>query len=65
MSHFSSSKDWKKRGYRKPGQKPEYAAQVIANRFGLPLRKVTRFGAGQLVRCADNAAIRLLLGCSR
>lgn len=62
------SLNWKESGHRKPGRKMDFARAVIQRRFGLTDRQMRTIGPNvrdQIVRIADTAAIRLLLGISR
>lgn len=45
--------------------RPRGEADKIAERFGVTRRRVCLHGIDVLNRCADDAARRLLLGCSR
>jgi hypothetical protein len=45
--------------------RPRCEAAHIAERFGVTRRRVMIHGVDVLNRCADDAARRLLLGCSR
>ena len=61
---FSPSKNWRERGYRKPGHKKGIARIIVRNRFGLTYTQARKMPVAQIVRIADNAAIRVLLGCT-
>ena len=62
---FSPSKNWRERGYRKPGRVRNYAVRVIMNRFGVTKKQVLQAGVQNIAHCADNAAIRVLLGIGK
>ena len=64
MIPFSPSKNWRERGFQKPGCKRNYARRAIQNRFKLTDRQMKRVNVQQIVRCEDTSAIRLLLGRS-
>ena len=57
--------NWKENGWRKPGRKKDFARGLIQRRFGLTDIQMKRVPVAQIVRTADAAAVRLLLGISR
>ena len=72
MRHFSPSKDWKQRGYPKPGRKPDPRIAIFAAlvpRGTMTARRARRLLSikflDQLQLCKDNATRRLLLGISK
>ena len=61
----SPAKNWRERGFRKPGRKPDATKAVLKSHFGLTESQTRRASFEQLVNCKDAAAVRLLLGKSR
>ena len=62
---FSPSKNWRGRGYRRPGNKGDYARRAVKNRFGLTRKESLIAPIAQIVRLTDMSAIRVLLGIGR